>query len=126
MDDLLKRAMRPTLFFMAALFMLWAFIPEGRTVAAGLILGTIASIVNGFLLRRRIDIIGRLAIENSGKKTSLGMVSRLATILFVVMTAYRFPEYLSLPATLAGCFYVPIAVFLVAIVQNIKANNGKG
>ncbi|PZD97780.1 ATP synthase subunit I [Paenibacillus sambharensis] len=126
MDELLKRAARSALFFMSALCAAWAFAPEGRTVAAGLILGTAASLVNAFLLRRRIELIARLALDNSGRKATLGLASRLATILLAVMVSYRFPEYFALPATLAGCFYVQIAVFFTAVAQNIKGNNGKG
>jgi len=111
---------------MSALLAAWAVAPEGRTIAAGLILGTIASLMNAFLLRRRVDLITRLVMENSGKKAGLGMASRLAVILLAVMVAYRFPEHFSLPATLAGCFYAQVMVFFAALVQNIKDSNGKG
>lgn len=114
------------MFFVAALLAAWALAPEGRTVAAGLILGTIASLMNAFLLRRRIELITRLVMENSGKRAGLGLASRIATILLAVMVAYRFPEQFSMPATLAGCFYAQVMVFFTALVQNIKGSNGKG
>jgi ATP synthase protein I len=126
MVEILNRAVRSALLFMSALLALWAFMPEGRTVAAGLMLGTAASIMNAFLLRRRIEFIGKTIAEQGARKVSLGMAGRLATVLLAVMTAYRFPEHFALPATLASCFFVQIAVFLTAIAQNKKRFDGKG
>lgn len=126
MVEILSRAVRSALLFMSALLALWAFMPEGRTVAAGMMLGTAASIMNAFLLRRRIEFIGKTIVEQGTRKMSLGMAGRLATVLLAVMTAYRFPEHFALPATLASCFFVQIAVFLTAIAQNKKRFDGKG
>ncbi|CAG5091397.1 ATP synthase subunit I [Thermobacillus xylanilyticus] len=125
MNDILRRAVRLSLFTMSALLMAWALYPEGRTVAAGLLLGICGSLVNAFLLRRRVEMIARSALEG-GKRTSLGLASRLAVILLAVMACYRFPEYFSLPATLAACFYVQFAVFFFAAVHNRNVRNGKG
>ena len=126
MAELLTRAVRAALFFMAALMAAWAFAPEGRTVAAGLALGTSASIVNALLLRRRVEAIGKLAAEGGGGKPGLGMGSRIATVLLVSMIAYRFPEHFALPATLASCFFVQFVVFFTSFVQNKHRSNGKG
>lgn len=126
MDELLRRAVRSSFFFMSALAIVWAAAPNGRMVAAGLILGTCASVLNGYILRRRIERIGSLAAGESGKRTSLGTVSRLASVLLAIMVAMRYPEWFSLPATLAACFYVQAAVFFTAFVQNITRTNGKG
>ena len=125
MDDMLRRAVRLTLFTMAALLMAWALFPDGRDVAAGLLLGVCASLVNAFLLRRRVEIITRAALEGR-KRTSLGLAARLAVILLAVMTSWRYPEHFSLPATLAACFYVQFAVFFLAAVHNRDVRNGKG
>lgn len=126
MDDMLKKAVRAALFFMSALLAAWALVPEGRPVAAGLILGTSASVVNAFLLRRRIEFIGKTAAEHGKRKMTLGLAGRLATVLLAVMTAYRFPELFALPAALASCFFVQLAVFFTAITNNKNGSGGKG
>ena len=74
MAELLGRALRTALFFMSALLGAWALVPEGRTVAAGLLLGTAASVVNAFLLRRRVELIGRMAAEGDVVAASTEMV----------------------------------------------------
>lgn len=114
------------MFFMAALAGAWAVVPEGRTVAAGLVLGTLGSLANAYLLRRRVDLIAQAAVENDGRRVGLGMANRLAVILIVVMAAYRFPEHLSMPAAIAGCFYVQFAIFFTAFIHNTARRNGKG
>jgi ATP synthase protein I len=111
---------------MSALLAAWAIVPEGRTVAAGLMLGTAASLFNVFLLRRRVEFIGKTIAEQGQRRIGLGMAGRLATVLFAVMLAYRFPEHLSLPATLASCFFIQFAVLLTMIVRGINRSDGKG
>ncbi|WP_223298905.1 ATP synthase subunit I [Paenibacillus darwinianus] len=116
----MKKAIRYAYFFLSALLVAWVLIPEGRPVAAGLILGTTASIVNAFLLRRRIELIGKTAAEHGERKMTLGLAGRLATVLLAVMTAYRFPEHFALPAALASCFLVQISVYFTALTNNNK------
>jgi len=123
MNDILNKAIRSALFFMSALLALWAFVPEGRTVAAGLLLGTAASVLNALLLRRRVELVGKKAAEE-GKRIGLGFLSRLAVVLLAVMTSVRFPGQFSTPATLAACFYVQAAVFFVGIVSNVIGRKG--
>ncbi|WP_274362451.1 ATP synthase subunit I [Paenibacillus thermotolerans] len=125
MVEILNKAVRTALFFMSALLAAWALVPEGRTVAAGLILGTLASVVNAFLLRRRVEFLSNLAEQGVVRK-GMGLAGRLATVLLAVMVAKRYPEYFALPATLASCFFVQIAVFFTAIVHNNNRSDGKG
>jgi len=126
MVELLQRAVRTALFFMSASLIAWVFVPEGRTVAAGLALGAAASIANGLLLARRVELLARLAAERGVRKLGAGFGVRIATVLFVALIAHRFPEHVSLPAALGACFIVPIAVFFAAIAQNKHRSDGKG
>jgi len=126
MDELLRRALRSALFFMSALLAAWAFVPEGRTVAAGLAMGTAASVVNAFLLRRRVELIGRMAAEGRARRVGLGIGARIATVLLAVLVALRFPDWFAMPAVIAGCFFVQIAIFFTAIAQHNSRTGGKG
>jgi len=126
MAELLTRAVRTALFFMSALLVAYAIVPEGKTVAAGLLLGTAASVVNALLLRRRVEAVGKLAAELGARKVGLGMGSRMAMVLLAAMIAYRYPEHFSVPAALASCFFVQVVVFFTAVVQNKHRSDGKG
>jgi len=126
MAELLGRALRTALFFMSALLAAWAFVPEGRTVAAGLLLGTVASVVNAFLLRRRVEQIGRMAAEGRARRAGSGLGARVATVLLAVLVAHRYPDWFSMPAVIAGCFFVQIAIFFAAIAQHNSRSGGKG
>jgi len=126
MAELLGRALRTALYFMSALLAVWAVVPEGRTVAAGLAMGTAASVMNAFLLRRRVELIGRMAAGGRTSRAGLGLGARIATVLLAVLIAHRFPEWFSMPAVIAGCFFVQIAIFFAAIAQHISRSGGKG
>jgi len=126
MVDLINRAVRTALFFMSALLLAWVVVPDGRTVAAGLALGAAASVANALLLRRRVEALAKLAAEGNAARGGLGMGARIATVLLAAMIAYRYPDVFALPATLAGCFFVQIAVFFTAIAQNNHRSDGKG
>ena len=125
MDNIVKKAMLATMYLIVICLLTWALFPAWRTLAAGLILGTAASAVNALLLRRRIDLLGRQAISDASKRVGTGMLSRLATILLAVMTAYRFPDAFHLVGVLAACFYVQIVVFVLVILQNNRHTSGK-
>ncbi|WP_019535635.1 ATP synthase subunit I [Paenibacillus ginsengihumi] len=127
MDDVLNRALRVALFFVASCLLVWALFPAWKTLAAGLILGTLTSVMNALLLRRRVDLISRAVAEGQGaKRMSLGLGSRLAMVLLAVMVAYRFPWHFHLIATLAACFLVQMVSLVIAFILNLKRSDGKG
>lgn len=118
MNDILKIAMRVTLLFTAVCLFVWAVLPEWRTLSAGVMLGVAASAFNAFLLRRRIELLGNKTLEGGNGKMGMGLAGRLATVLFAVMTAYRFPDTFLLPATLVACFFVQIVAPFAAVYVN--------
>jgi len=126
MDELMKKAARSALFFISACLIVWAIWPEGRAVAAGLILGTTASVINVLMLRRRIIQIGRIVEHKGPTRVGLGLAGRLATVLLAAMTAYRYPEYFHPIATLAACFYAQLVVFVSSFLHHSRNYNGKG
>ncbi|XEC95313.1 ATP synthase subunit I [Paenibacillus tarimensis] len=126
MDEIIARAMRSALFFVSACLLMWVFVPDGRTIAAGLVLGASASLMNALLLKRRIEFVSKTVADQGVRRMGLGGASRLATVLLAVMIALKFPGRFDLPSTLVACFYVQLAVFVTAIIQNKKNVNGKG
>ncbi|MVP01494.1 ATP synthase subunit I [Paenibacillus lutrae] len=117
MNDLLRTALRITLFVLAASVLIWAAYPPLRTITAGLTMGAVASGINALLLQRRVDMIGRTIAEQGVQRTSLGFMSRLATVLLAVMFALKFPQHLDIVSTIIGCFLVPFFILLVGITK---------
>lgn len=110
----------------AACLLAWAMIPESKAVAAGLGLGTLASLLNALLLQRRILLIDHVMESGKTRRVGLGFGARTAVVLCVALIAYRYSEYFSMPAALAGCFYVQVMAWFLALIGNLQDSNGKG
>jgi ATP synthase protein I len=132
MANIIRTALRVTLFFMSGCLILWAVVPAWRTVAAGLLLGALVSYINTLLLRRRVEILGEraaeIATQRSGRKMGpgLGLASRIAMVLLAVMAAIRYPHIFNLPAALSACFLVQLAMPLAALYHLKRQDRSKG
>lgn len=118
MDKIMKTAVRALFYAMAVCLIVWAFLPEWRTVSLGLLLGLAASSMNAFLLRRRVEMVTLGAAGLGPVRRGLGLGSRIATVLLVAMVAYRFPEKFSMPAALIGCMVMPFILLAAAYIHN--------
>ncbi|OBZ10004.1 MULTISPECIES: ATP synthase subunit I [Bacillales] len=118
MDNIMKTALRTLVYAMAVCLIVWAFLPEWRTVSLGLLVGLAAGSMNAFLLRRRVEMVTLGAAGVGPRKRGLGLGNRIATVLLVAMIAYRFPEDLSMPAALAGCMVMPFVLLVTAFIHN--------
>ncbi|MGG1634719.1 hypothetical protein BK120_04285 [Paenibacillus sp. FSL A5-0031] len=118
MDKIMKTALRTLIYAMAVCLIVWAFLPDWRTVSLGLLVGLAASSMNAFLLRRRVEMVTLGAAGVGPRKRGLGLGNRIATVLLVAMIAYRFPEDLSMPAALAGCMVMPFILLVAAYIHN--------
>ncbi|WP_206669946.1 ATP synthase subunit I [Paenibacillus luteus] len=114
----MKTALRTLVYAMVVCLIVWAFLPEWRTVSLGLLVGLAASSMNAFLLRRRVEMVTLGAAGIGPRKRGLGLGNRIATVLLVAMIAYRFPEDLSMPAALAGCMVMPFVLLVSAYIHN--------
>jgi ATP synthase protein I len=114
----MKTAVRALFYAMAVCLIVWAILPEWRTVSLGLLLGLAASSMNAFLLRRRVEMVTLGAAGLGPVRRGLGLGSRIATVLLVAMLAYRFPEKFSMPAALIGCMVMPFILLAAAYIHN--------
>ncbi|WP_028559234.1 ATP synthase subunit I [Paenibacillus pinihumi] len=126
MDEIVRRAVRSALFLVAACLVVRFMVPDGRTIAAGIILGLMASLMNALLLRRRINLLDKALQQERPKRVSIGLGARVATVLIVVMIAIKFPDQFNVSSTLISCFYVQFVVLIIAFVQNLRDSSGKG
>lgn len=118
MDKIMKTAVRALFYAMAVCLVVWALLPDWRTVSLGLLLGLAASSMNAFLLRRRVEMVTLGAAGLGPARRGLGLGSRIATVLLVAMLAYRFPEKFSMPAALIGCMVMPFILLAAAYIHN--------
>lgn len=129
MDKIIKSATRWLLYLLALVLILYAIFPSWRAVTLGLALGLLASLMNAFLLQRRVGMISESVMQEGTqtRRKGLGLGSRIAMILCVAMLGYRFPDIINLPAALAGSMVMPFLNLAAAIIHNAKENNsGKG
>ncbi|WP_020619475.1 ATP synthase subunit I [Paenibacillus daejeonensis] len=126
MDNLMRGATRSALFFVTGCLVAWFIVPEGRTVAAGLILGVLASLMNALLLKRRIDRLEQVIREGRPRRVGIGTGARFASVLLVALIALRFPDNFNLPAAVLASFYVQFAVLVTAFMHNLRDSRGKG
>ncbi|MFB9274616.1 ATP synthase subunit I [Cohnella cellulosilytica] len=124
MDEILTRSTRTACWFLAICLMCWAVLPEWRIYSAGVALGVSASLVNAFLLRKRVAWIGTLYKDNPNppRKVGLGLASRLAMVLLATMLAYRFPDRFHLPSVLYSCFFMPVVSLFFAFLNNRRSS----
>jgi len=118
MDEMMNKAIRVALLFMACCLLVWIVAPEWRTVTAGLAMGVVASVLNALMLRRRVDYIGKMTAEQGPRKMGLGMAGRIATVLLAAMIAHKYPDYFNLPTTLLASFLMPFVMLAYAYFLN--------
>lgn len=120
MNDILRKSSRVAMLFLSLCIMLWAVLPDWRIYTAGVSLGVAASLVNAYLLRKRVAWIGIVFKDNPDppRRVSMGLASRLAMVLLAAMVAYRFPEHFHLPSAMYSCFFMPVVSLIVAYLDN--------
>ena len=95
----------------------------------GLILGTSLSLFNLWILVRKTKQFGEVMV-NSGKIRSLGLLTRLATAVFAVIVAMKYPKYIHLISVVIGLMtsYIVIMIdyFLcIFIYINMRGKRGE-
>ncbi|MCS7460005.1 ATP synthase subunit I [Paenibacillus doosanensis] len=124
MDDFsahLKTVQRMTIFFLSFCFMGWAVLPAYRVYFAGLILGTVVSMINSRYLAWKIEQLTKAVVEKSNRKVNLGFITRASVSLLAVLMAYKYEQQVAFSTTLAGLFFVQMATLLLGIISTLKA-----
>ncbi|MGY0691224.1 ATP synthase subunit I [Virgibacillus sp. FSP13] len=92
---------RKWMFYLLAIFVLGAgFTPYPR-IFLGLLLGSIVSFYNLWLLQRKINDFAE-SVEKNHSTKGLGTISRFAAVAFAVIIALRFEEHFHIIAVLIG------------------------
>jgi ATP synthase protein I len=119
LGTLMRSVFRASMLFMSLCLLAWAFIPAVKTYAAGLVLGTLISLINAYMLQSRIHTITRVALANTGKRVNSGFIGRVCMVVFGTMTCLRFPHF-HLVSTIIGFFFVQLATLIIGFISSLR------
>ncbi|WP_334313805.1 ATP synthase subunit I [Aquibacillus koreensis] len=103
---------RKWMFYLLAIFVLGAGFTEYLSIFLGLLLGTVLSFYNLWLMQRKINQFGQALAENTSSPKGIGSFSRLATAGLAVIIALRFEEYFHLTAVIIGLMTTYVVIMI--------------
>jgi ATP synthase protein I len=120
MDDFsahLKTVQNVFLFFLSFCLAAWALFVEYRPYTAGLMLGSVTSMINARYLAWKIHKFTDAALEKKGRKVNLGFLTRAAIAALAGLVAVRYPQHVALTTTITGYFFAQLATLVVGILS---------
>ncbi|RKQ34378.1 ATP synthase subunit I [Oceanobacillus halophilus] len=125
-ESMIRRQRKWMLYLLAILVLGTGFTPYTE-IFNGLILGTVISFYNLWLLQQKTNAFGKSVAESGTARGGLGVFSRLAAAAIGVLLALRFPEIFHIMAVAIGILssYLIILfdMLIVIITQKKKPNN---
>lgn len=107
---------RKWMFYLLALLLLGAGLTPFLRIFLGLLLGTILSFYNLWLMQRKIDQLGKASTEQRTSQ-GIGTFTRLASAVLAVLVALQYPEYFHLISVVIGL----MTAYLVIMIDFILA-----
>ncbi|MFD2615497.1 ATP synthase subunit I [Paenibacillus gansuensis] len=123
MDELsarLKTVYRAALFFLSLCLLVWALYPPLRGMAAGLLIGTAASLVNMYYLSMKVRQAAEIAESGQKRRFNLGFLTRAAVGVLAVMLALRLGSDVELFGVILGLLFWQLAVLLAGLFHSFK------
>ncbi|MGG3625330.1 ATP synthase subunit I [Bacillus gobiensis] len=114
--SLMLRRQLKYLFFILAVCFLGAGFTMFKTEFQGLILGTVFSMMNLWLLVRRMKAFGQAA-ENGKAFRSVGSAARIANAVIAVAIAYRFSDQFNMVAVIVGLMMIYPVILIDSFIQ---------
>ncbi|MBY7144727.1 ATP synthase subunit I [Virgibacillus sp. NKC19-3] len=115
---MIARQRKWMLYLLAILLIGAIFLPYPR-VLLGLLLGTMASFYNLWMLQKKIVDFTE-AVANQSSTRGIGMVSRFAAAILAVIVALRFEEYFHIIAVLIGLMTSYVVIMIDVMVFRKK------
>lgn len=120
-DSMVASQRKWMLYLLAILAIGSGFTPYPR-VFLGLLLGSVASFFNLWLLQRKVKAFGK-AVVGSGTAVSLGTFSRMIAAILAIVIALRFEEIFHLYSVvigLASSYLVMMVGFFIRAAKEAK------
>lgn len=124
MNVFMRYIYRSAMLFVSGCLLVWALFPDLKPIAAGLVLGTLISLINARILGYKIHKLTEVALANSRKRGNTGLIGRISMVLIGTMTSLRFPQF-DLYATVIGFFFVQAASLVLGFLLNARLHKGK-
>ncbi|WP_442602556.1 ATP synthase subunit I [Paenibacillus sp. KN14-4R] len=113
----LWRVQRYTLFFLSACFLGWALFPDYRPYVAGVILGTVVSLINARYMAWKIGQVSSVVLDGVRKRINLGFMTRAALALLAIMIAIKSP-HVDIVSTMVSLIFVQFLSLLLGFIQS--------
>lgn len=113
---------RKWMLYLLALLVLGAGFSSYQAIFFSLILGSLISFYNLWLMQKKINDFGE-AIVKKQKARGLGMISRLAAVALGVLIVIRFEEYFHLISFIIGLMASYLVILIDFIVFQVLKKN---
>jgi ATP synthase protein I len=102
---------RKWMFYLLAVLVLGAGFTPYLRIFLGLLLGTVLSFYNLWLMQRKIDQFGQASAEQRSTR-GIGTFTRLASAALAVLIALRYEEYFHLISVIIGLMTAYIVIMI--------------
>jgi len=116
-----RRVFRYALWLMLLGALAGFILPVFRPYAVGLILGLAVSVLNAWLLEKRVEKVVRQVFGSGRRHVSLGFATRIIIVLIATVFAYRQLE-VDFIGMAGGLAFVPLANVAMGIVTGMRNN----
>ncbi|AXI10629.1 hypothetical protein CUC15_17535 [Oceanobacillus zhaokaii] len=122
--SIVTRQRKWMLYLLAILVLGAAFTPYSR-IFQGLLLGSIVSFYNLWLLQHKTKALGEAVAESRSVRGGLGTFSRLAAVALTVLIALRFEENFHFIAVVIGIVSSYIIMGLDILFRMVTGRNNR-
>ncbi|KAA0548598.1 ATP synthase subunit I [Bacillus sp. BGMRC 2118] len=116
--DIYGRHRKYILYLLAIYVLGYGFTPY-QTVFLGLIVGTLLSFYNLWVMVRKTERFGQ-AIAEGRNARSIGTFTRLASAALAVVLSYQYPELFHIAGMITGLMTFYIVIMIDIIIQTIR------
>jgi ATP synthase protein I len=118
LKDIFIRYRKFMLFLLSIYVLGWGFTAY-QSVFLGLILGTVLSLYNLWVMVRKTERFGQAIVEGRNAR-SIGTFSRLASAALAVLISYRYPDMFHIAGVIVGLMTSYIVILIDIIIQTIR------
>ncbi|WLV24189.1 ATP synthase subunit I [Aciduricibacillus chroicocephali] len=125
--DTMAARQRKWMFYLLALFVLGAGFTPYHRIFLGLLLGTVFSFYNMWLLQRRVKYLGD-AVERNERPKGLGTAARFASAVAAIAIAGKYVMHLDVLSVILGLltsYIVIVADYLLFELHKSKIKEGE-
>ncbi|WP_202079637.1 ATP synthase subunit I [Caldalkalibacillus salinus] len=118
------RLIRLLLFVQVVAVLGWGFstIPQ---FFAGLTMGTAIGMLNAIYSAYKIHTVGEAVVNQTGRKPTLGMVTRLSLAALGAIVCLRFPGHFDVNGYVVGLLSMPVLALGDAIYTQLKPGKAR-